>query len=233
MTVFACSKGAEVYSILWAIRSARPDLNVRTHGVDISPEILEFAEKGAYSLRSLEDSNNENAQCVSPVGNGTWTDQPVSIFERMTEKDVHAMFEIDGDQASIRSWLKQGTTWQIGDAGEPEFIDTLGPQDVVVANRFLCHMAPEAAERCLRNMARVVKPGGYLFVSGVDLAVRTRVARSLGWKPVEDLLREVHEGDISLLSGWPFEWWGVEPFSHDLPDWRIRYASVFQIGETP
>ena len=54
----------------------------------------------------------------------------------------------------------------------------------------------EAAEVCMRNIARLVKPGGYLFVSGVDLEVRTRVARSLGWKPVGDLLRETHEGDV-------------------------------------
>jgi len=44
----------------------------------------------------------------------------------------------------------------------------------------------------MRNIARLVKPGGYL----VDLEVRTRVARSLGWKPVGDLLRETHEGDV-------------------------------------
>jgi hypothetical protein len=37
----------------------------------------------------------------------------------------------------------------------------------------------------------MVKPDGYLFVSGVDLDVRTKVARDLGWKPVSDLLREI------------------------------------------
>ena len=82
----------------------------------------------------------------------------------------------------------------------------------------------------MRNIARLVKPGGYLFVSGVDLEVRTRVARSLGWKPVGDLLRETHEGDVSLKNGWPLESWALEPFCHDLPGSWIRYASVFQIG---
>ena len=46
ITVLACSKGAEVYSILWAIRSARPDLKVVVQAVDISPAILAFAEQG-------------------------------------------------------------------------------------------------------------------------------------------------------------------------------------------
>ena len=76
-----------------------------------------------------------------------------------------------------------------------------------------------------------MKPGGYLFVSGVDLNVRTRVARSMNWKPVLDLLREIHEGDFSLLNGWPLGYWATEPFNESRPDWQIRYASVFQVGK--
>src|SRR5262249_30318294 len=76
-----------------------------------------------------------------------------------------------------------------------------------------------------------VKPGGYLFVSGIDLNVRTKVARDLGWKPVPDLIRDIHEGDPSLRQGWPLQYWGLEPFWDDRSDWSIRSASVFQIGE--
>src|SRR5207247_5812754 len=50
VSVFACSKGAEVYSIAWTIRSARPDLKLRLHAFDISQEIVEFAKNGAYSI---------------------------------------------------------------------------------------------------------------------------------------------------------------------------------------
>jgi hypothetical protein len=64
------------------------------------------------------------------------------------------------------------------------------------------------------------------------LDVRTKVAKDLGWKPVPDLIREVHEGDSSLQMGWPFGWWGLEPFYEDDPDWGIRYASAFRVGET-
>jgi len=41
----------------------------------------------------------------------------------------------------------------------------------VVANRFLCHMEPPDAQNCLRNIGRLVKPGEYLFVTGIDLDV--------------------------------------------------------------
>ena len=233
ISVLACSKGAEVYSILWTIRSARPDLRLRMHAVDISQEILEFAKKGIYSRNGLPALNAPNQDVNTERGDVTWKDQPESIFERMTDAEVEAMFELQGDQARVRSWLKEGITWLRGDAADPEIVGVLGPQDMVVANRFLCHMEPVAADRCLRNIARLVKPGGHLFISGIDLDVRVRVAQQMGWKPVTDLMREIHEGDASVRRGWPLEYWGLEPFCDDRPDWTLRYASVFRVSETP
>ena len=235
ISVLGCSKGAEVYSIAWIIRSARPDLKVRMHAVDISQDVLELAERGIYSLKSPDVFNAPNHEGVTETGDvtwNTWRDQDTSIFERMTDGEMKAMFNGEGDQVTVKAWLKEGIIWHLGDAGDPELVSVLGPQDMVVANRFLCHMDPMAAERCLRNIARLVKPGGYLFVSGVNLDVRTNVAREMGWKPVTELIREIHEGDASLRRSWPLAYWGLEPFNDDRADWRIRYASVFQLGET-
>lgn len=236
ISVVACSKGAEVYSILWKIRSARPDLKLRVRAVDISQEIVDFAAGGIYSLNSVDAIKAQDHGLIAQTDDMTWKDQvwgdqASSMFERMTGQEVKEMFEVEGDQARIRPWLKEGITWLRGDATDPEVAGVLGLQDLVVANRFLCHMEPAAAEACLRNIARLVKPGGYLFVSGVDLDVRTRVARDLGWRPVTDMMREVHEGDCSLMQAWPLNYWGLEPFCDDRPDWKIRYASAFQIGE--
>ena len=234
ISVLACSKGAEVYSILWSLRSARPDLKFRLQAVDISPEIVEFAARGIYSLRDVDLSNPPEHFGDTEFGSitwNTWRDQGAPIFERMTEEEIDAMFEVKGDDAKVRPFLKEGISWNCADAGDPKLVSQLGPQDIVVANRFLCHMEPKAAEKCLRNIARMVKPGGHLFVSGIDLDVRTKVAKELGWKPVADLMRDIHDGDPSIRHGWPCAYWGLEPFSDDRRDWKVRYASVFQIGE--
>lgn len=211
LAVMACSNGAEVYSILWTARSARRDLKIATEAVDISEPIVEIAKRARYSLTRTE-----------------LMDTP--MFERLTEKEIQDIFDWDGDEVVVKPWIREGIHWRVADAGDPELVERLGPQDIVVANRFLCHMAPPEAERCLRNIANLVAPGGYLFVSGVDLDVRTKLALELGWTPVKNLLEEIHDGDPSVRAGWPWKYWGLEPFTKKRRDWHVRYASVFQVG---
>lgn len=212
IAVLACSNGAEVYSIVWTIRSARPDLKIVVQAMDISNEILEVAKRGIYSLKIEE-----------LVGS--------AIFERLTQDEMGTMFDQDDGGLQIKSWIKEGISWKVGDAADPQLADVLGRQDIVLANKFLCHMAPPEAERCLRNIARLVDAGGYLVVSGIDLDIRTNLALELGWDPVPDLLEEIHNGDPSVRRDWPWKYWGLEPFDREKPNWAVRYASVFQLGK--
>jgi len=213
IAVLGCSVGAEVYSILWSIHSRHPDLRVVIDAVDISDEVLEVARQGVYS-RAVSDLVLE------------------PIFERMTEGEIREMFDAQGDRLSVKPWLREGIVWRRGDARDPQIVNVLGRHDLVVANDFLCHMEPVEADRSLRNIARLVDPGGYLVVSGIDIDVRTHVAKALWWKPVPQLMKDIHDGDRSLRLGWPWKYWGLEPFDRSRPDWRIRYASAFQIKET-
>ena len=183
IAVMGCSKGAEVYSIMAALRLARPDLKIDVSGVDISEDILKFAREGVYSLSSADEVrtavNTYGTESEIVAYHTTRDQRGLSLFERVTPIEMEAMFEREGDRATVKAWLRQGTSWHCGSADDPNLALTLGQQDVVVANRFLCHMKPAAAESCLRHLAGLVKPGGYLFVSGVDLDVRERVAKEM------------------------------------------------------
>src|SRR5262249_55967771 len=187
VAVLGCSTGVEAYSIAWRIRSARPDLKLILHTVDIAKRAVEVGRRGVYSLVAPEviDTN---------------------IFAGMTEAEIKEFFDRDGDVVRVKSWIKQGINWHVGDVGESEILDALGSQDMVVANNFLCHMDTSSSERCLRNIARLVSPGGYLFVSGVDLNIRTKVAADLGWNPLTELLEQIYEGDRFMKGFWPWHY---------------------------
>jgi chemotaxis methyl-accepting protein methylase len=213
VAVLGCSIGAEVYSISSTVRRARPDLVIDMCAVDNSPEVLKVAKEAVYSSQT------------SPL-------VAASIFERMTEAEFEDMFEGNRGEARVRSWVREGISWHLGDAGDPNLIGVLGAQDVVVASNFLCHMGPLDAERCLRTIAGLVKPGGYLFVTGVDLDVREKVARDLRWQPILERIKEIHEGDPSVRGDWPWAWWGLEPLDSKRDDWQMRYAAVFRLNES-
>jgi chemotaxis protein methyltransferase CheR len=211
IAVLGCSIGVEVYSILWILRSSRPDLELAVDAVDISREALRVADRGVYGAEASELVN--------------WP-----IFEGLTEAERAAIFDWEGDEGRVQPWLRQGITWRVGDVSDPKMVATLGPQDLVVANNFLCHMPAPAARKCLRNLGQLVRPGGYLFVTGVDLDIRTEVALEQGWEPVPELRAEIHDGDPLLRSDWPWKWWGLEPLDRRRPGWELRCSAVFRIA---
>ena len=237
VTILACSIGAEVYSIAWTIRSARPDIDLRLHAVEIYPELVKLAARAEYSMSRPTRQDVSIADALQQKKD--FTEIPTSdasfwIFERLRQDEIDSMFEVHDGLAVVRQSLREGTTWHSGDVADPEIAASLGEQDIVFADRFLFHMMPADAEKCLRNINRFVKPGGYLFVGGVDLDVRTRIAVELGWSPVTESIREIHDCD-DVRSAWPMEYWALEPFDDSRPDWQTRYAAVFQMrrGEIP
>jgi chemotaxis methyl-accepting protein methylase len=229
IAVFACSKGAEVYSVAWTLKAARPDLTINIRAIDISQEILEFARQGVYSLQEPDAQAAVGVTEAQKLNWNTHRDQPESPLDWMFENEKNQVFDRDGGYVRIKSWIKEGISWHCADAGDPQLVSMLGRQDMVVANRFLCHMDSTHAERVLRNLGHMLKPGGYLFASGVDLDVRTRVALDMKWQPVTELMEEVYDGDPSIRHGWPLDYWAKEPFQARRHDALIRYASAFHI----
>lgn len=214
VTVLGCSTGAEAYSIAWTIRSARPDLKLVMQAIDISRQAVEFAERGIY-----------------PAQRSGIID--TSILSAMTAQEIDDVFERKGEDMRVKDRFREGIRWSVGDAGDPALIRALGSQDMVVANNFLCHMDDAEAERCLHLIGTLVRPRGYLFVSGVAMNVRSRVASSAGWEPVQDLIEEIHEGDRRLGARWPCHYAAPEPMNKKRRDWKLRYAAAYRLGPAP
>src|SRR5579864_6287443 len=89
IAVLGCSIGAEVYSVLWTVRSARPDLRISMQAMDISQEVLVAAAAAVYT--------NDSSGLVG-----------ASIFERLTERESHEIFTWEGGQATVKPWIREG-----------------------------------------------------------------------------------------------------------------------------
>ncbi len=205
IAIIACSSGMEVYSIKWALRDLDNHAHIQLTGIDVDEVVVDIAHRGCYPLTDF-----------------TWQ------FERLSQDEYSQICPPDGKSSRVNDNLRSGIRWLCADANDPELGEKIGQQNIVVANRFLCHMKPQQACNCLRAITRLVCPGGYLFVTGVDIGVRQRVMRELGFIPVTQNMEDIHNGDISLFTGWPWECWGLEPFDNRRADWIERYAMVYQ-----
>lgn len=203
-----CSTGAEIYSALWKIRKARPDLEVISLGIDISAAALEKAQQGAYLRQDMEfrGENRGNASCD--------------------------LFETEGQYVRVKACIKDGTRWAQGDARDRRLASVFGLHDIVLANNFLVHMDRSQASSALANVARLVKPGGFLVCRGVDLSVRESVTRRLHLKPIPIRIEQIHDAELSLDARchWPWKYYGLEPLSKNRKGWMQRYAAIFQVS---
>ncbi len=206
IAVLGCSTGAELYSAVWMMRTALPERELQAVGIDISEACIRTAASGVYPLQAAE-------------------------LEGISETSYARLFTRQGDTLRVQQWLKEGITWWVGDACCSELAAHFGLQNVVFANNFLFHMSTERAESCLRNIARLVAPSGYLFACGVDLDVRVRSVRDLGLIPVTARLEEIYTAEEGMLTAWPLRFWGLEPMDHRRRDWPARYTTVFRVPD--
>ena len=197
-----CSTGADLYSTLWLIRTARPTKDVQALGIDLVEECVQAASRGVYPCRVIE-------------------------VAAISEHSHEGLFTKDGKTLVVQDWLKQSVTWAVGDACAPDLAVRFGLHDVVFANNFLFQMPPERSEACLRNVTRLVAPGGYLVVSGVDLDLRSRVLGELGFVPVTTRWEEIYAAE-DVHTAWPLRFWGLEPIDRTRQDAATRYSTVFR-----
>jgi chemotaxis methyl-accepting protein methylase len=199
-----CSTGAELYSVVWMIRTARPEQEIQALGIDISRTCIETAARGVYPLQATEVAG-------------------------ISETSYERLFTRQEDTLRVQHWLREGVTWRVGDACSSDLAATFGLQDIVLANNFLFKMSPKPAEVCLRNIVRLVAPNGYLIVGGIDLEVRSRTVRQLGLIPVTARLEEIYTAEENMLKAWPLSYWGLEPMDRRRQDWPARYTTVFRV----
>jgi chemotaxis protein methyltransferase CheR len=198
-----CSTGAELYSAVWMLRTARREVQVRALGIDSAEACVQAAARGVYPLRVVEVAG-------------------------ISETSYEGLFARQGKTLCVQDWLKNAVTWAVADACSSDLAPRFGLQDVLIANNLLFQMSPERAVACLKNLARLVAPDGYLVVSGVDLDVRSPILGQLGFVPVTARCEEIYAAE-NVHTAWPLWFWGLEPMDRRRQDWPARYATVFRL----
>jgi chemotaxis methyl-accepting protein methylase len=198
--VMGCSTGAELYSLLWYLRSARPNFQISAIGADVIDGFVAKASRGVYSPEDKEL---------------LWLSNPI----------LDSFFDDGGGALRVKDWIRKDIRWKVADAMDPKLLDELGPTDLLLANNFLGAMSDEEAEACMENLLRLVSPGGYFVFNG-DLDVKTRFAKKHGLVAVDERIDATHFGD-PLRLGWPWTYFASEPIDKRRSDWQTRYSVVF------
>lgn len=204
ITIVGCSEGAEVYTIIYSLKKRFPGIRLKVHAFDINDTALAIAREGRYPSDSR-------------------------LLSKTTPEELSGLFDNEGDHFRVKAQYREGIQWEHQDPTREAVLSTLPKQDFVIANRLLFHMYLNEQRQALMAIASMVRPGGYLFVSGVDLDVRSKLAKEHGWRPLPELLEEIHAGDDSMTVDWPFKYWGLEPLDKTRPDWQLRYCVAFRI----
>ncbi|RDL48003.1 hypothetical protein BLJAPNOD_05230 [Ensifer sp. M14] len=215
---FGCRAGVELYSALYVLRTARPDLRIACYGIDVSDSGVNAARKAVHRI----DAPASGAGLYLP-GRSELLDCDFAAAEGMLERQFASAL-------CVRDWLRENITWLAADVTDVDLLHQIGIQDIVMANNFMRLIDDSLAESCLRNVAHLVAPGGIIVVDGVDLDVKTRVLASLHFVPVIDRLAESGWSDMSEdpLAKDDMKQGAARP---EQMDWRYRNSVVFRSPE--
>lgn len=139
----ASSSGQEIYSVAMWIREHYPSLlqwKLKLVGTDVSEAILRRAEAGRYS--QMEVNRGLPAFLLAKYFRKSGTEWELS-------QQVRAM-------ASFRS-LNLSAPWP-----------PIGSFDVIFLRNVLIYFAVETRKEILRQIRRVLRPGGYLFLGAAE-----------------------------------------------------------------
>ncbi len=136
-----CSSGEEPYSLNVFLRRAlfgQPEDVLRIDAIDIDTERLALARRGVYRPSSLRT---------------------------LAEKDVGRYFaEHEEGRYELRKGFRQGVHFSEGNILSLDSFQPVAPYDAAFCRNVLIYFSEPALKVAIGNFARVVRPGGLLFL---------------------------------------------------------------------
>ena len=205
---FACSNGAEVYTVASWLSKTFPTLDFHITASDLHNEMVARCTAASYSAEEALQS------------------------EYISKAFIDATFDQRGDRYVVKQHLRDRTTFTQGNLLDDAGLKAKFAQaDIVTAQNVLFHLQPDDARTAFNTVVSFLKPRGVLFVEGMDLDLRVELTQLHGLQPLKhDLKRIYSETRVHTPRDWWKYYWGTEPYVPLRPDKERRYATIFLKG---
>ena len=204
IVVFACSTGAEPYSVASVLNAKFPSLDFQIHASDLHEHTIRQAREARY------------------------TKDEVFFNGSIPDEFVDRTFEWGGDEFVVRPKLKEKVTFERVNLLDTQQMHAVQPGHIVFAQNVLCHLGPIDAQKAFLNIQKSVLPGGYLFLDGANLDIRQKLIEPTELVPLSEKLRSIHN---ETRTNFPPDWWnyyyGTEPYMLFRLDKLYRYSTIF------
>lgn len=202
--VMGCSNGAEAYTISSILVARCPGVEFLIDAYDINADICEKARSACY-------------YCDEVLNN-----------KILTNEFIHSTFDIRDDTYRVKENIAARAKFHVADVLSPQLLNQVGQCDLLFAQNFLFHLDRKAAVRAFDNLCGLLKDRAVLFVDGMDLDLRRKGTMAQDLVPLDFRIEEIHnEARRARAVGWPYNYWGLEPFMTVANDWQRRYATIF------
>ncbi len=204
ITVMGCSNGAEAYTIASVLKNQYPELSFRVNAYDIDRGMVDKAKTMTYA--------------------------PDEIFNNkvITDSFVNSTFDIINNLYKIKQKITEHVSFDVIDALNPHLNRVIGTSDIIFSQNFLLHMKPELAKRAFLNICTILNQKSALFIDGMDIGMRQSLTRKNKMVPLEYEIEKIHnEARRARGIGWPYSYWGLEPYSGTRKDRQRRYSTIF------
>ena len=204
IVVMGCSNGAEAYTIASMLMARCPGIEFLVDAYDINRDICEKARSACYSAGEVLNNH------------------------MLTAEFIQATFEVRDETYRVKENVAARTKFHIADVLNPELVKQVGQCDILFAQNLLFHLDRKTAVRAFENLCSLLKAQGVFFVDGMDIDLRQKWTRVRHLVPLDFRIEEIHnEARQARAPGWPYDYWGLEPFMTFANDWQHRYATIY------
>ncbi len=143
----ACSTGEEPYSLAMALRdvlAARPDVDLKILGTDLSTKALRIAQEGRYPASRV-----------------------VGVHKDVLKRHFSRSGKSDATTYTVRPDVAAPVLFRQLNLSRPPF-PMKGPLDVVMCRNVMIYFDKDVRERLLGEVYRLMRPGGLILVGHAE-----------------------------------------------------------------